>query len=193
MSWGQIILWLQMWAPLYAILNFIMTMSAKSKTLMQLSLSNEAGVTLATSTGIANLNADIAAMSGYLAMSIPFLCIALVKGLGSFVHMASHLGNVSQSSASLGASEVTSGNFNYGNISTGNSQIANTSMLNQSMNARYQASSFQMMDGRTDVSTMSDGSQVVNVGTSNLPLSFQKWPVKASKRRFNFLKVLRSI
>jgi len=38
--WVQILLWLQIWAPLYAILNFIMTMAAKSKTLGALNLSH---------------------------------------------------------------------------------------------------------------------------------------------------------
>lgn len=171
LSWAQILLWLQMWAPLYAILNYIMTMAARSKSLAALSLSNEAGVTIATSVGLANVNADIAAMAGYLAMSIPFLCIALVKGVGSFVHMASHLGNVSQGAASMAAGEVTSGNFSFGNISEGNRQIANTNMMSQSMAANYRASSFQMSDGRMDMTTMADGSQIANIGVSNLPVS----------------------
>ena len=171
LSWAQILLWLQMWAPLYAILNYIMTMAARSKSLAALSLSNEAGVTIATSVGLANVNADIAAMAGYLAMSIPFLCIALVKGVGSFVHMASHLGNVSQGAASMAAGEVTSGNFSFGNISEGNRQIANTNMMSQSMAANYRASSFQMSDGRMDMTTMAHGSQIANIGVSNLPVS----------------------
>ncbi|CAO5682490.1 MAG: hypothetical protein HEEMFOPI_01701 [Holosporales bacterium] len=62
-KWVQILLWLQMWAPLYAILNFIMTMAAKSKTLGMLSISNEAGITLASSLGVYNMNADISAMA----------------------------------------------------------------------------------------------------------------------------------
>jgi conjugal transfer mating pair stabilization protein TraG len=171
LAWGQVLLWLQMWAPLYAILNYIMTIAARSKTLSVLSMSNDAGVTLATSVGVANVNADIAAMAGYLAMSIPFLSIAIVKGVGSFVHMASHLGNVSQSSASMAAGEATSGNLSFGNISEGNVQIQQSHMFNQSRAASYKAGSFQLMDGRTDVQTYGDGSQVVNVGTSNLHVS----------------------
>jgi len=171
LSWGQILLWLQMWAPLYAILNFVMTMAARSKTLSGLSISNDAGVTIASSVGIANMNADIAAMAGYLAMSIPFLCIALVKGVGSFVHLASHLGNVGQGAASTAAGEVTSGNFNYGNISEGNSQISNSSMLSQSVAASYKSGAFQFSDGRMDMASMPDGSQVMNIGNSNLPIS----------------------
>jgi hypothetical protein len=38
-----------MWAPLYAVLNYIMTMAAKSKTLAALAVSNEAGITIASS------------------------------------------------------------------------------------------------------------------------------------------------
>ena len=171
MLWGQSLLWLQMWAPLYAVLNYIMTIAAKSKTIAALSISNEAGVTIASSIGITNMNADISAMAGYLAMSIPFLSLALVKGVGSFVHMASHLGNVSQGSASMAAGEVTSGNLSFGNISEGNSQISNKNMLNHSMAASYKNASSHMQDGRSEITTMADGSQVLNVGTSNLPIN----------------------
>jgi len=171
MTWGQSLLWLQMWAPLYAVLNYIMTMAARSKTLDALSISNEAGVTIASSIGLANMNADITAMAGYLAMSIPFLSLALVKGVGSFVHMASHLGNVSQGAASMAANEVTSGNLSFGNVSQGNSQISNSSMLNHSNAASYKGSSAHIQDGRSEITTMADGSQVLNVGSSNLPVS----------------------
>ena len=171
MTWGQSLLWLQMWAPLYAVLNYIMTMAARSKTLDALSLSNEAGVTIASSVGISNMNADITAMAGYLAMSIPFLSLALVKGVGSFVHMASHLGNVSQGAASMAAGEVTSGNLSFGNVSQGNSQISNSSMLNHSNASSFKGASAHIQDGRSEITTMADGSQVLNVGSSNLPIS----------------------
>jgi len=194
LAWGQVLLWLQMWAPLYAILNYIMTLAAQSKTLSILSMSNSAGVTLATSVGVANVNADIAAMAGYLAMSIPFLSIALVKGVGSFIQLASHLGNVSQGAASMAAGEATSGNLSFGNISEGNVQIQQSHMFNQSRAASYKAGSFQLMDGRTDIQTYSDGSKVVNIGTSNLPISlnlaesatFQKSQMAAQAQQHAF-------
>lgn len=182
LAWAQILLWLQMWAPLYAILNFIMTMASKAKTTSILSMSNELGVTIASSVGIVNLNADMAAMAGYLSMSIPFLCIALVKGVGSFVHMASHLGNVSQSAAGSAASEITSGNFSYGNINEDNMQISNASMLNHSRSASYKAGSFAMQDGRSEITTMADGSHVVNIGTSNLPTSLYNVDTESAQK-----------
>ena len=171
LSWAQTLLWLQMWAPLYAVLNFIMSMTAQSKSMGMLSTSNPEGITIASSIGLMNLNADMSAMAGFLAMSIPFLAIALVKGVGSFVHMASHLGNVSQGAASQAAGEAVTGNYSFGNVSTGNEQIANTNMLSHSRAASYRAGAFQFVDGRMDMTTMGDGSQVVNIGTSNLPVS----------------------
>jgi conjugal transfer mating pair stabilization protein TraG len=170
LSWAQTLIWLQMWAPLYAVLNFIMSMTARSKSIGMLSVSNPEGITIASSVGLMNLNADMSAMAGFLAMSVPFLAIALVKGVGSFVHMASHLGNVSQGVASQAAGEAVTGNYSFGNVSTGNEQIANTNMLSQSRAASYRAGAFQFVDGRTDMTTMGDGEHVVNIGTSNLPV-----------------------
>jgi conjugal transfer mating pair stabilization protein TraG len=171
LSWVQILLWLQMWSPLYAVLNYMMSTGARVKSMGMLSISNPEGITIASSAGLMNINSDMSAMAGYLAMSIPFLAIALVKGVGSFVHLASHLGNVSQGAAAQAAGDAVTGNYNFGNISEGNQQIANTSMLNQSHAASYRAGAFQLVDGRTDMTTMGDGSRVINIGTSNLPIS----------------------
>ncbi len=173
-SWIQTLLWLQMWAPLYAILHYLISMTARSKSLAALSISSETGVTIASSVGFVNANADLAAMAGYLAMSIPFLAVALVKGVGSFVHMASHLGNVSQGAASMAAGEAVSGNYSFGNISEGNRQIANTNMLSHSTAASYRSGMFSQSDGRTDMMTTADGQQIVNVGSSNVPVSINK-------------------
>jgi len=173
-SWGQTLLWLQMWAPLYAILHYLILMTARSKSLAALSISSEAGVTIASSVGLVNANADLAAMAGYLAISIPFLAVALVKGVGSFVHMASHLGAVSQGAASMAAGEAVSGNYSFGNISEGNRQIANTNMLSHSTAASYKAGMFSQSDGRVDMVTTADGQQIVNVGSSSVPVSINK-------------------
>ena len=180
-SWIQTLLWLQMWAPLYAVLNYIMTMAARAKSISALSLSNEAGITIANSVGLVNVNADIAAMAGYLAMSIPFLSIALVKGVGSFVHLASHLSNVTQGSASQAATEATTGNYSFGNISEGNRQISNTNMLNHSYAASYRSGSFQQADGRSDLITSADGQQILNVSSSNLPITLNVAETQSSQ------------
>eukprot|EP01037_Dinobryon_pediforme_P013635 gene13635-13750_t len=162
-SWGQTLLWLQMWAPLYAILHYLILMTARSKSLAALSISSETGVTIASSVGLVNANADLAAMAGYLAISIPFLAVALVKGVGSFVHMASHLGSVSQGAASMAAGESVSGNYSFGNISEGNRQIANTNML--SHRASFNAA--ETLRGITEVSRQTGHSENLTDQTSH--------------------------
>lgn len=179
-AWLQVLLWLQMWAPLYAILNYMMTISARSKSIA--ALSNSAGVTIANSVGLINVNADIAAMAGYLALSIPFLCIALVKGVGSFVHMASTLSQVSQGAGTQAAQDLVTGNYSFGNISSGNRQISNSNMLSQSYAASYRSGSFHQADGRTDVMTTSDGQQILNISNSNLPFSLNVAEMLSSQK-----------
>jgi len=174
LSWVQILLWLQMWGPLYAVLNFIMTKYASAKTIAMLSTSNPDGVTMASSVGLMNLNADIAAIAGFLSLSVPFISVALVKGVGSFVHMASHLGGVGQGAAAQAAGDAVSGNYSFGNISEGNVQMANTNMLAFSRAASYKAGSFHFADGRTEITTMADGSQVANVAVSNVPITLNR-------------------
>ena len=170
-NWVQILFWLQTWAPLYAILNYIMTMAARAKSISALSVSNELGVTIASSVGLANVNADLAAITGYLAMSIPFLCVAIIKGVSSFVSVPGILSGVTQSAAASASSEAATGNYSFGNISDGNIQSSNTNMLNHSRAASYRSGSFQQADGRVDVTTTASGQQILNVAGSNVPVS----------------------
>ncbi|WP_010303978.1 conjugal transfer protein TraG N-terminal domain-containing protein [Candidatus Odyssella thessalonicensis] len=171
LSWGQIVVWLQLWAPLYAVLNYVMTIIGASKTAAAMSIQGASGVTLATSVAVLDINADINATAGFLSLSVPFISYALLKGVGSFISLASHLGQISQGAASAAASDALSGNYSFGNISEGGRQIGNTQMYHQSMAASYRAGSFNLADGRTEITTMGDGSQLMNVGSSNLPVS----------------------
>ncbi len=180
-NWIQVLLWLQTWAPMYAILNYIMTLAARAKSIAALSVSNEAGVTIASSVGLVNVNADIAAMAGYLAMSIPFLCVAIIKGVSSFVSVPGILSNVTQGAASQASQEAATGNYNFGNISEGTRQISNTSMLNHSYAASYRSGSFHQANGRSDLITTSDGQQILNVGSSNLPVSLNVAETQSSQ------------
>lgn len=170
-NWVQTLVWLQMWAPLYAMLNYIMTLAARAKSIAALSVSSPKGVTIASSVGLVNCNADLAAMTGYLAISIPFLCVAIVKGVDSLVGVAASLTNVTQGAASSAAADVVTGNYNFGNITEGIQQIANTSMLNHSYAASLRARSFSQADGSSELITSSDGQQILNVSSSNLPIS----------------------
>ena len=174
-SWAGVVLWIQMWAPLYAVLNFIMTLTARARVSglgESLVSGTENGFSLANAVNIYNLNADMSAMAGYLAMSIPFISHALVKGgVGAFVHLASHLGNITQGAASQAASEATTGNYSFGNTSLGTHHL-NTMQAHQSNTlASWQAGGFRQSDGQVEEITTASGGRILNVSSSQLPTS----------------------
>jgi conjugal transfer mating pair stabilization protein TraG len=181
LNWGQLLLWLQMWPPLYAILNFVMNLALQSKTLGLLTLSNQAGMTIAASAGVYQLHSDMASLAGYLSLSIPFLGLGLVQGIGSFIHMTSSLTGVTQGSASALASETLSGNYSVGNISEGTVQIANKTLGQVNTQSAYKSGSFQVSSGRVDQIANADGSQTISVASSHVPVSYNVASTQSSQ------------
>lgn len=170
-AWSQTILWLAMWPPMYAILHLIMISAISYRTRAYMGISNPAGITIASSLGVQNISADMAAMAGYLSMSIPFICIAIVKGVSSFVHMSSSLGAISQGAASGAASEAITGNYQMGNMSLDNHSYSNVNMLNEGYNSHLSHGSSHMQDGHVAISSSFDGHSRMNIEQSNLPVS----------------------
>jgi len=167
--------WLQTWAPLYAILNRVMTFFAQSKT-MAASLTHKAhALSIATLPGIEQVNADMSVVAGYMAMSIPFLSYYLMnKGAAGFSQLATHLGSVTQSAVMHGAEEATSGNYSVGNVSLYNWNADNTSANHFNDNLSYQ-SGMASMQGHTGamIHYTPDNTSVIETGhsVSTLPTS----------------------
>jgi len=167
--WGGLVLWVQLWAPLYAILNFIMNVSARSQGMGLVSLDQGTGVNIANSVGFMNLHADMAAHAGFLSISVPSLAYAIVRGgAASFVHLASHLGGPASQAASRASEDLVSGNYSFGNVSQGVVQAHNSTFGQQQLAPSYSSGSFSQTDGMVGRTTTSDGSHLVNIGNSNL-------------------------
>lgn len=132
-NWAASLIWVCSWPPVYAILNGMMSMCAQSSTIAEIGTSG--GISIANVNGVAMANADMKVLAGYLALSVPFLCIAIVKGVGAFLHLAGQLTGVTASSGSAAAGEITSGNLSASNVSLGNSQMGNVSNLQRNMNS----------------------------------------------------------
>ena len=82
----QILIWLQLWAPLYAILNMVMSTVAQYKT--QGIIGND-GLSMMTSVGLTTLQGNIEAIAAFCTSSIPFISYSLMQGgVGSFMHLA---------------------------------------------------------------------------------------------------------
>ncbi len=111
--------WLQLWAPLYALLNLIMvSYSANTGTAVATLATGGQELTLATTTALGAVNADIASIASYMAWMIPLISWGVVNaGAGMSMSMlASGLGAITQQAGARAAADVSHGNVSMGNI-----------------------------------------------------------------------------
>ena len=110
------LVWLQSWGPLYAVLHRIsMGEAAERMSAAALMPSGDIGISLVAQAGIRAVAADVAVMSGYLSMSVPFLAAALAYGLSKATVLATSVLAVGQDAASSAAHEGTTGNLSLAN------------------------------------------------------------------------------
>ena len=113
------LIWLQSWGPLYAVLHRIaMGEAAERMAATALMPGGDAGISLVAQAGIRAVASDVAVMSGYLSMSVPFLAAALAYGLSKATVLATSVLAVGQDAASSAAHEGTTGNISLANTST---------------------------------------------------------------------------
>ena len=110
------LIWLQSWGPLYAVLHRIAMGEAAER--MQAAAAmpgGDIGISLVAQAGIRAVASDVAVMSGYLSMSVPFLAAALAYGLSKATVLATSVLAVGQDAASSAAHEGTTGNLSLAN------------------------------------------------------------------------------
>ncbi len=158
-SYLYTILWVELWSPLYAVLNLTVSYAAHKQ-----SWAATAGVfSLQSMPGFLQVNADIAGLAGYLSMSVPALAGGLLWGMHSYLQVSQYVGGMTQSAAGVGAGEAVTGNIGFGNTNFGNHNAFNTSNHHVDTNARVStgASTMQLSDG-SQLSVMPNGTEVVN-------------------------------
>jgi len=110
--------WLASWAPLYAILNRIITEYSANK------MTGGAGLSLLNQQNLQIIAADISAMAGYLAMFIPIIAAGLAKGgVATMSSMSTAFLSVAQGAASQAANEGVTGNLAFGNVGMNSRQV----------------------------------------------------------------------
>ncbi len=110
------LVWLQSWGPLYAVLHRIsMGEAAERMSAAALMPDGDIGISLVAQAGIRAVASDVAVMSGYLSMSVPFLAAALAYGLSKATVLATSVLAVGQDAASSAAHEGTTGNLSLAN------------------------------------------------------------------------------
>lgn len=125
------IVWLQLWAPLYAILNLLMTLGAqKYSTAAAAQLGGQA-LSLATHSGLAFVNTETAVIAGYIGLSIPLIAYGLVSGgQMALSQLAAQVGAVAQVAANQSSASTSTGNINLATIGA-----YNTGMFKNDTNA----------------------------------------------------------
>lgn len=155
-TYFEMLLSLQLWPLLYTILNFIMTIYARWQTESAIG----DGLNLSNMTGIAEINADIAAYAGYWSMLVPIFAYMITRGgVSSMVQAAGQIGNAFMSASSSVAHEVSSGNISLGNMQYGTQSIMNTSGFKHDTSFMERSSQMEtMMDDGTSRIMHGDGS-----------------------------------
>ncbi len=163
-----LVLWVQSWPPLFAIINYIQTEELRSASIAAATYIDGDGVigvgwNLLTSPAIIQANLDIAALAGFYSISVPLIAISLVQGVQSFLSLASHLGAVTQGSAGHAGEEMTTGNYSYGNLNLDNHSANNT-------NANHWNTATTFSAGRSDWE-LSSGSTLSQMGDQSVALN----------------------
>ncbi|RZI47515.1 conjugal transfer protein TraG [Rickettsiales endosymbiont of Peranema trichophorum] len=154
----QILIWLQLWAPLYAILNMVMCTVGKYQS--KAILGGE-GLTMLTSIGLSNLHADIEAIAAMCSASIPFISYALLQGsVSSFISLASTITGAMSGAAQSVSHEIASGNLSLNTVAySGRARINDTGFKHDT--------SIGYKSGTMDMERL-DGGHNLMVGTGRL-------------------------
>lgn len=118
----KLLVWLQLWAPVYAIVNSLMTWYGQYKngaaSLLDPALGNH-GVALETANALAHVNADLLATAGYMAfLSVTVAWMLVQYGAIAATSLVSGLMQPAQSAAQSASMAAASGNVTLGSLST---------------------------------------------------------------------------
>ena len=112
--------YLAAWGPLFVILHMMLMVKGAAD---MTAVAGTSGLSLASFTGMADVNSDIGTLAGYLIASVPFLAGGVAKGAMAISHHATSYLNPSQNAAEEAAREASTGNVALGNTSFENSSV----------------------------------------------------------------------
>ena len=177
-----ILLALQVWSPLYAILNLIMTLEQKYKIS---GIVSQTGSTLSlyNKEAIMDITQRIQMQAGLLAFLIPPLSFKIVQGMHGFGEsIASGVASAGSYATSQVVSEVASGSLSYGNTAFKNTNYGNESFDNKSYN-NINGNQFKAM--RLNLVSGEDLINSSNIALSEAKSANQTWANNYNKSMEN--------
>jgi conjugal transfer mating pair stabilization protein TraG len=151
-------IWLQAWAPLYALMNLVMHTYYANKTVAKAA---GYGMSVVSRSGILAVQQDAAVMAGYLLWFVPFIAAGLAKGMISVTGLATSMLAVPQSAANAAANEVATGNISLGNSSLDNSSHSNISSNKINDSTFFDGARIQAVNSVGGMSTVNPDGRVV--------------------------------
>jgi conjugal transfer mating pair stabilization protein TraG len=160
------------WGPLYVVLHMILMLKGAGE-LAAAGGSN--GLTLASFTGMRDVNDDIGLLAGYLVASIPFLAGGIAKGALAISTQATSYLNPSQNAAEEAAREASTGNIGVGNVSLDNQtvQTRQHDQWSQAPSFTYGAAQTRSFNETGTLSTSFAANSTLDVPVSKLPFAPQ--------------------
>ncbi|AUX69646.1 conjugal transfer protein TraG [Porphyrobacter sp. HT-58-2] len=142
--------YLAAWGPLFVILHMMLMYKGAAD---MAAATGANGLSLASFTGMADVNSDIGLLAGYLVASVPFLAGGVARGAMAISHHATSYLNPSQNAAEEAAREASTGN-----LALGNTSLENASVMTRQFSQGTIAPSFTY--GAQQIRTVSDSGTV---------------------------------
>ncbi len=169
-----VLIWIQLWPPLYAILNYMASIYAASELSAAADIGSGAkALSLLTASPIFSNAISSQAVVGYLTISIPFIAWAAIKRMENLGNAL--VGGLSglQATTSSTSGAAANGNVNMGNVSMDQMQLApnRTSAFMSSLQSDTSGNtvSTNVLNGRTSASLLRNqgfASRVVSMRVS---------------------------
>ncbi len=162
--------YLAAWGPLFVILHMILMLKGASDVA---AAGGAAGLSLATFSGMTDVNNDIGILAGYLVASIPFLAGGVARGALAISGQATSYLNPSQNAAEEAAREASTGNVSLGNTSLENSNVFSRQFAQASLapNIGYGAAQTRATGENGTQTTGFPQAEFATVPTSSYPFT----------------------
>lgn len=176
-SYIMALIWVELWAPLYAVINYMMTSAARTD-LMGVLKTTTGTLSANTLEVMGRLNSttiDSQSIAGLLTISVPMIALALIKGGEvAMSGVVSSIMSPAQGSAQRSGDAASQGNINAGNMSWGTTSMnnwnsgnwggGNSSFNNTSGNSDDRSGKYT--DPKMNRSTDQFGSDISTTGSS---------------------------
>jgi conjugal transfer mating pair stabilization protein TraG len=172
MSYVLVMLWVQLWAPLYAIVNYVATLRGFRS--MQAVLNGVDGLSIVNASPLYNTTIEAEAVAGMLTIAVPIIALAIVKGGEvAMSGVTERLTAPANQAASQAGSSAGLGNVNQGNIQWGTVTANNTSANKYDTAGTFNANTWTETNafGTRTVDVPSGRTTGVTSTKTNMPVS----------------------